>query len=235
LWRFPLIGSFPYKGYFSKDDALAEAKAMEARGFDATVAGAAAYKTPLWISDPLPSTALAYSPGDLAALNIHELTHGTVFFKNQTQFDETLADFAGETGAQQFLAASYGAESKELADYRKSLDDEKAASAVFDGVYVELDALYKSSATAAAKLAAREPIFAKGLSGLAALGYHYAKLDNAVVLGHRVYHDEADRAALREAFAAGGRDWAAFIARLKGLDPKDPSGALRSSIAPEKK
>ncbi len=231
-FKFPLIGSFPYKGYFKKADAQAEAKGLEGRGYDVTIQGAAAYKTPLWISDPLPSSVLSYPPGELAGLLIHELTHGTVFFKSQTEFNETLAEFVGQTGSQQFLSKRFGKDSKELADYRKSLDDDQRASAVFDGLYRELDAIYKSSATAQAKLAAREPVFARGLGELNRAGFDYKKVNNAVVLAHRVYHDEADRAALQAAFDALGGDWARFIAFAKTLDSKDPVADLKKRYPP---
>jgi predicted aminopeptidase len=226
IFKFPLIGGFPYKGYFKRADAEAEAKTLEAKGYDVTIQGASAYKTPLWISDPLPSSVLAYPPGELASLLIHELTHGTVFFKDQTQFDETLAEFSGQTGARLFLEKKYGKDSKELAAFSKSLDDEKKASAVFDSLYAELDAVYKSTAAVETKLTARERVFALGLDRLKQAGFEYKKLNNAVVLAHRVYHDETNRRRLELAFEQTRGDWAAFIALLKSLDPKDPAGDL---------
>jgi predicted aminopeptidase len=232
LWRFPLIGSFPYKGYFKKADAQAEAKKMEERGFDVTITGASAYKTPLWISDPLPSTALYDSPGQLAALIIHELTHGTLFHKDQVQFDETLAEFVGETGAQQFLRKKFGDKSPELADYREDLSRERRLEAAFGEIYERLDALYKSTAAVEAKLAARDEVFAWGRERLAKAGRPYPKLNNAVVLAHRVYHDAGDRAALEKAFSREAGEWARVVAAMKALDAKDPSGALKKSTGP---
>lgn len=232
VFRFPLVGSFPYKGYFAKADALAEKERLEREGWDAAVSGAAAYKTPLWISDPLPSPVLSYPPGELAALIIHELTHGTVFFKDRVEFNETLAEFVGQAGAREFLAKRYGEASRELADYRSALERQKNVSAAFDEIYGRLDALYKSSATLEAKLAAREPVFAWGLARLKDAGADYGRLNNAVVLAHRVYHDEGDRAALQDALGRFQGDWGAFLKMLRGLDPKDPSGDLRRRYSP---
>src|SRR5262249_29253930 len=130
-WSFPIVGRFPYKGYFDKKRALAERDRLEREDWDASVGGAAAYKTPLPISDPLPSSALDESTGALAGLLIHELTHGTVSFKNETEFDESLADFVGQRGAQLYLAKRFGADSPELAAYRDELAGDTAADSVF--------------------------------------------------------------------------------------------------------
>ena len=227
-WYFPFIGSFPYKGYFKQADAEAEAQAMERRGYDATVSCATAYQTPLPFSDPLPSPALQAPAGRLVALILHELTHGTVFFKSQGQFDETLADFVGETGARQFLAARFGPGSKEVKDYESSLAEEKEGDDIFEDAYRRLDSIYKSSATAETKLAERELVFAEGLSRLRKAGLGFKTLNNAVIAGRGVYHDEVDRAALQRAFDALDNDWPRFIALLKTLKKETPSADLRS-------
>ncbi len=109
LFWFPLIGSFPYKGYFRRELAVAEAASLEKKGYDATVAGAAADHTGLPIADPLPSTLLAYGDGGLAETLIHELTHGTVGFKNRTDFNEALASWVGARGAAEYLKDRDGA------------------------------------------------------------------------------------------------------------------------------
>ena len=107
-WWFPFLGRVPYKGHFSRKDAAAEAVRLERRGLDVFIGGVSAYNTPLPFADPLAHTQLELPPGQLAELIIHELAHGTVFFKDRIDFDEALASFVGEAGAAAFLTHASG-------------------------------------------------------------------------------------------------------------------------------
>ncbi len=53
LWWFPIVGDVPYKGFFSKEDARAEALDLEKQGFDVAVGTAAAYSTLGYFPDPV--------------------------------------------------------------------------------------------------------------------------------------------------------------------------------------
>lgn len=227
-WWFPLAGTFPYKGYFEKSRAVSERDRLERAGWDATVSGAAAYKTPLPFSDPLPSSALDFSTGALAALLIHEFTHGTVYFKDHMEFNESAADFVGRAAAQDYLARRFGAGSKELSDYRAELQGDQAAETVFEELYAELQALYASPLSDEDKLARRQPLFDRAQAALEKLGYRPGTLNNAVVTANRVYHSDLPFQAL---FERCGRDWPRFIAALESLDPKDPSSDLRRAVS----
>jgi predicted aminopeptidase len=46
--------------------------------------------------------------GDLANLIIHEMVHATIFVKDSIDFNENLATFIGDRGAEQFLIATHG-------------------------------------------------------------------------------------------------------------------------------
>ena len=223
-WWFPFIGSFPYKGYFDKKRAVAERDRLEKRGWDAFVGGAAAYKTPLPFSDPLPTSALDASTGAVAALLIHELAHGTVYFKDHSDFDESMAQFVGEQGAKRYLASRFGASSPELAAYETELRDEAAADGVIAGLREKLEALYAGRESEAEKLADRVPLFEQAKQDLKALGYDYKVMNNAVVVAHGVYHGDLPFGKLLE--KCGG-DFPKFIAALKALDRRDPAADLR--------
>jgi predicted aminopeptidase len=224
-WWFPFVGKVPYKGYFRKADAVREMGRFESRGFDATVGGVAAYKTPLWFADPLPSNVLDYPPGDLAELLIHEFTHGTVWFKGHVDFDEAVATFVGEEGAADFLAQRFGSDSQELKDYRQGLVRERESNAAMDELYQRLKTLYGSPAAEAEKLARREEVFAWGRQRLAEIGQPMSgPLNNATVLAQRLY--TYDLGAFHSLHERCGRDWKKTVAALKGLDRRDPFGAL---------
>lgn len=228
VWKFPLAGSYPYKGHFREQDARREEADLERKGYDAYVRGVSAYNTPLWISDPLPTTALEGEPGDLADLILHEMAHGTVYFKDQTDFDEGLASFVGERGAEQFLAARFGEKSKEVEDFRADLARRARFDKEMDALRSRLAAIYASSAAPAAMMDARGSEFEAAKKRFEELGVKFKKLNNAVVVAHGVYRERAG--VYEKAFESSGRDWGRFWALMRGLDKKRPLQALEEKL-----
>jgi len=230
-FRFPFVGKFPYKGHFRRDLADAEAASLEEKGWDATVSGAAAYKTPLPISDPIPSTLFAYEDGDLAETLIHELAHGTVYFKDNTEFDEAVASWIGARGAEAFFLARDGADSPALKEWRAGKAEGEKRDALYRELKDRLAALYGGPGSDAEKLETRKAVFdwaraeakARGLAPLR------EPLNNAVVLARALY--APDPAPFDALFAKCGRDWPKTVAALKALDRKDPYGALAGGRA----
>jgi len=228
-WWFPFVGKVPYKGYFLKARAVREMRDFSGRGFDARVGAVAAYHTPLWFTDPLPSNALDGPPGELAELLIHELTHGTMWFKDDVDFDESAATFVGEEGAADFLAQRFGPDSAELKDYRRTLAREREFSAAMGEIYDRLAALYAGGAGEAEKLARREEVFAWGRQRLESIGQPLGEpLNNAAVLAHRLYTYDLD--SFRALHERNGRDWKKTLSALQGLDRRDPFAALRRLV-----
>jgi predicted aminopeptidase len=225
-WWFPFVGKVPYKGYFHKADAVSEMKRFEGRGFDARVGGVAAYKTPLWFTDPLPSSVLDYPPGDLAELLIHELTHGTVWFKDHVDFDEAVATFVGEEGAADFLAQRFGPDSPQLKEYREGLAKQAEFTCVMEDLHKKLAALYGEQVGETEKLSRRDLVFSEGIKRLEEIGQPLSEpLNNAAVLAHRLY--VRDLSAVRALHERNGKDWRKTIAALNALDRHDPYAALK--------
>jgi predicted aminopeptidase len=124
-WEFPVVGEFSYKGYFKKKKALREVRKLKKEGYDTDIGEVNAWSTLGWFKDPIMSSMLKKNEGQLARLLIHELTHGTIFVKNDVQFNENLASFIGDKGAILFLEHKYGKKSKEMASYFGQLSDLK--------------------------------------------------------------------------------------------------------------
>ncbi|MEO1052856.1 MAG: aminopeptidase [Bacteroidota bacterium] len=124
-WGFPIIGSFSYKGFFNKERAIKEKNKLTEEGWDTGIRTAGGWSTLGWFKDPILSNMLRRSEGDLANLIIHELTHGTIFVKDQLEFNENLATFIGDMGARKFLRQKYGYSSKEYTKYDQGETDEK--------------------------------------------------------------------------------------------------------------
>ena len=140
LWKFPITGKAPYKGYYSEKLALEEAEEMKKQDFDVYVRGVPAFSTLGWMNDPLLSSMLAYKEHDLVNTIIHELTHTTLFIKDNIDFNERLAVFVAGKGTEIFYLEKEGAESKTL----KQIQDENADDKLFSAfITIELDQLKK--------------------------------------------------------------------------------------------
>ncbi|KPM49197.1 aminopeptidase [Jiulongibacter sediminis] len=143
-WEFPIIGEFAYKGHFEKAKVEKEVKELKKEGYDIRVGEVSAWSTLGYLDDPILSSMLTKSPGNLAALIIHELTHGTLFVKNDLEFNENLADFVGDEGAKLFLKSKYGDSSWVYQDYEESKQLNEAFSQHMLSGAIRLDSLFQT-------------------------------------------------------------------------------------------
>lgn len=220
-WWFPFIGRVPYKGFFERADAQREAERLEHEGLDTLVGGVSAYSTLRWFKDPVLSTMVEGSPGETAELLLHELTHTAVFFKGQADFNEALATFFGEAGAEELLKSRYGTDSSELKELLEGRKKEADRSRLAEELYGELQKLYASEAPLSRKLEDRETVFARFRERLG-----LKRLNNAVVLSHHRYR--YDLSDFRKAHERLGGDWGKLLALLKSLDQRRPREALKA-------
>lgn len=116
-YAIPLLGTFSYKGFFDRQRLLLADSVLQRGGFDTRINEVAAYSTLGFFKDPILSSMLKRTEGSLAELIIHELTHGTLFIKDQLEYNENLADFVGEYGAERFMAQKYGRDSVPYRNY----------------------------------------------------------------------------------------------------------------------
>lgn len=143
-WRFPILGSFPYKGFFDIEKAREEKGKLDSLGYDTHIGPVSGWSTLGWFKDPILSKMLERPGGDLAELIIHELTHGTLYVKDSVEFNENLASFVGRMGAIRFLVFKYGKDSKEYFEFVNSEGDyEKIYNHYLIGAR-KLDTLYQS-------------------------------------------------------------------------------------------
>lgn len=143
-WTFPFLGTVSYKGFFNKMKAEKEILALQLKGYDIDVFSPSGWSTLGWFKDPILSNMLFKTDGQLANLIIHELSHGTLYVKNNVTFNENLASFIGDKGAEQFLITKYGVQSKQYTDYENSKSDEKIFKKYILKSKVRLDSLYST-------------------------------------------------------------------------------------------
>lgn len=143
-WSFPIVGKVPYKGYFKEDDAKDEEKELKAQGLDTYLRGVSAYSTLGWFQDPILSSMLRSKDWDLVNTIIHESTHATLFIKSSADFNERLATFIGNQGAEAFYRAREGADSPTVQKIHDENVDEKLFSEFMSKELKDLEAWYKT-------------------------------------------------------------------------------------------
>jgi predicted aminopeptidase len=146
-WSFPVLGAVPYKGFFNKDLAFELAGQLEKEGWDVSIRNPGGWSTLGLFTDPILSKMLERGEGDLANLIIHEMSHATIFVKDSVDFNENLATFIGDRGAEKFLISKYGKSSKEFLAYVNEDDDYLKFSNHMLRASEKLDSLYKRMET----------------------------------------------------------------------------------------
>lgn len=199
LWRFPLVGRLPYKGFFRLQDAQAAAEALKEDGFDTYLRPAAAFSTLGWFNDPLLSTTLAQDSVDLVNTVIHELTHNRYFAPGEATFNESFANFVGARGAEAFFRTRGDSVRAQRAAARWA--DDRALAAFWQRLYVALDSAFQANPGDSLRdrrialcdsvyVAARRSLVDSVAPTWQTIAPRYAErvpLDNASLLARRVY------------------------------------------------
>ncbi len=159
-WRFP-IGSFPYKGYFKRHDAVREAERLKKKGYDVFVRRVDAFSTLGYFKDPLYSYMREYDTFRLASMLIHEQTHATIFLKENVGFNEELATFVGEQGALEYIESRYGVGSIEFQEAYAGMADSLRFIESMKTLANSLDSLYSSGISEEQMLREKERIISE--------------------------------------------------------------------------
>ncbi len=101
-WWFPFAGRVPYKGFFDIEKAKEEEKKLIELGLDTKIRIIGGYSTLGWFSDPILSPQLSITEDELVSLVIHELSHATVYFPGDSNFNESYANFVETIGTEIF-------------------------------------------------------------------------------------------------------------------------------------
>jgi predicted aminopeptidase len=205
LWRFPVVGRLPYKGFFRLEDALAAERGLAERGFDTNLRPASAFSTLGWFNDPLLSTTVRADSVDLVNTVIHELMHNKYFAPGDAAFNESLANFVGARGAEWFFAAR--GDSVRAARAAARWADDRLLAAFWGALYRELDsafAAHPGDSLRARRIAVRDSVYMKARLALvedlspqwrtiAPVYAERVRLDNAALLARRLYLTDLER------------------------------------------
>lgn len=238
-WWFPLIGRFPYRGFFDKNEALVEKNALENEGFDTYLRPTSAFSTLGWFSDPILSTFLKQDEVGLVETVLHELSHNHLFIKGHIDFNESFATFVGRYGAVEFYCANpdFSPENILCLRAKARLRDHIAFEEFFFDFIKNLQALYQNSdLNYLEKLTLREELFNKHLGDfirevqptLEAMSYQNfvsIPINNATLLAQIRYHSRLDEFARLMEEKGGLADVISYI-KSNTLSEKDPFSVL---------
>jgi predicted aminopeptidase len=102
---FPIAGCVAYRGYYNQGAARGEAALLKQQGMDVSIGGVEAYSTLGWFNDPIMNSMMNWGDERLATLIFHELAHQRFYVKDDTEFNESFANFVEQEGTRQWRAA----------------------------------------------------------------------------------------------------------------------------------
>ncbi len=223
-WRYPIVGTIPYKGFFDADMARDAAGGLAGKGLDVYLRPAGAFSTLGWFNDPLLSTAMTRDDVELAAMVLHEIAHNTVWVPGAASFNESFAQYVGYRAAERFYRARGDSGSARRAADR--WHDEMVLSDYYEALVARLDAFYGTRPDSAAvdsgraaigewaELQVRGPVAAQ-VRTIRPEWIQARPINNARLVGIRLYRTELD---LFEAWhQRHGEDVAAAVAALGRL------------------
>jgi predicted aminopeptidase len=141
--HFPIMGSFPYLGFFKKSSAIRYKKKKEDEGFHTFMRDVYAYSTlNQWIfDDNILSSFFKLKDHQLVELIFHELVHTVIFVKNDVAFNENLAQFIAKELVIEFFDYDKAQKDKLL---QAALSNEKLRVSIISHTK-KLNKLYKAA------------------------------------------------------------------------------------------
>ena len=239
-WWFPIVGSVPYKGFFSPDEAKTEAESLSKKGFDTHVRGVSAYSTLGWFSDPLLSSMLRYKDHELVETVIHETVHATIYIKNHVDFNERLAVFIGQKGTLEFYRSKEGPNGPTIRLITEEEHDERLFSEFMSKELKLLEEWYEQRKGKEISEEIRKERFKEITARFKKEirprlkdprrydGFENSELNNAKLLNYQLYFDNLDD--FEAAFSSLGSDFQKMLEFCKSLEKaEDPKLELEKA------
>lgn len=160
-WRYPVVGTVPYKGFYSERAALREATRLELQGWEVLVRKIGAFSSLGYTADPLYSYMSTYDPERIASLLLHEMTHSTIWVRDDVALNEAIATYVGDRGALEYLERRYGIASEVVAQARRRQAERTHFTSFVRALAFRLEGIYEQQAPDDWKRAQRDSIVAE--------------------------------------------------------------------------
>jgi predicted aminopeptidase len=235
-WKFPIVGSITYTGWFDRGEAKAYGEELASHGWDVDVRPSQAYSTLGWFDDPILSTMISDGDealGDLADVILHETLHATFYIPSQSTLNESVASFFGDELSVRYLDEVVGPDSPERTSYLELRDRGERRGQVMKKAYEDLERLYASALPPPDKLVEKKRI----IDGLRAELGIKRQLTNASLIQYKTYG--SGKPELAALFDACERSFPRMLKTLDRLRPvaaaapphSDPALLLRPLVA----
>lgn len=233
-WWYPIAGRVPYRGFFARAEADAEAARLARAGLDVDVREAVAFSTLGWFADPLLSTTAGSPPVPLVETVLHELFHATLYLPGQSAFNESAATFVGHRGAIAFFCGGPADDAERCHDARRRWAATLAEGGVLARLAGRLETVFASDLPAAERDRLRQRLAERAVRQGArrgiALGAMLLPPNNARLMAAMVYVSHLDDF---EALAPGDASLGPAIRRLIAAtrEASDPFAAVETLSA----
>ena len=210
---FPIVGEVAYKSFFDEGDAREAEAELAGAGYDTWLGRATAYSTLGFFRDPITTVMMRKGMVAFVEVLLHEMAHGRMYVRGQTDWNEQLASFVGRLGAERYLRSRHGDDPVLMAELDRHLARRARLEEVTGAAVAELETLYARGLPRGEVLRARARVFAALSRELATLAPQAEPweltVNNARLLQYRRYaagNDVLD-ALWAEAQGSWGRFW----------------------------
>ncbi len=138
---FPIMGCFPYLGFFNLQSAKAFANEKEKEGLVTWTRPVYAYSTLGYFTDTILSSFFEYDDYELAELIFHELFHTIFFVKNQVDLNENLANYFSERMVEDYFLSLKA--SDYLSFQKKQEENDRKIKQIVVALTIELQEHYR--------------------------------------------------------------------------------------------
>jgi predicted aminopeptidase len=207
---FPIVGTVPYKGFFDRERAAAEAAELRDEGLDVCEVAVPAYSTLGWLDDPVTAPMLLRGDPALVETILHELVHATVYVSSHADFNEGVAKFIGAEASVRFF--DHRGENADALARRARVAEGRLLDAEILGLRQRVENLYATRPEGPGRVELRSALESETRNAIA--GLPLETLD-APELSSRLRLNDACL-ALRGTYAADIDRYATMLADLKG-------------------
>ena len=216
-WWFPIAGKVEYRSYWDEADAIEQSRELEDAGYDTWISASRAYSTLGYLRDPVITTMLRDGLPALAEVLIHELSHAKLYVPGHTDWNEALASFVGERGAERYFEAPRFAATPYPAEVRARKERRGKFDTLIADAADELERLYGSGVADEVKLRERTKVFERLAATLRLMfprdDPDTWRMNNARIVHYRRY--SASNALLEALWEQSGRDFRRFWVLLE--------------------